>query len=118
MSMSPPESTEADTVQTSPPTTTETVDLTHLYDPIPAVVGTDATGANVAAPNIPAPVFGQDDAVGDTDLTDAAKLDYLYQTAKQVRTLLDSVTPEQVARVNKIAGNPVFRRMFSGLGAD
>lgn len=114
--MNTPETGESETVDTSPPTTLESVDLTHLYDPIPATTITPPQGMDNPVSNIPAPVFGVDDAVGDTDLTDTAKLDYLYQTAKQVRTLLDSVTPEQVERVNKIAGNPIFRKMFAGLG--
>lgn len=59
--------------------------------------------------NITAPEF---DAFSQFSLEQ--KVDYLFNIARRVETLIDTVTPDQIERVTKVASNPLFRKMFSG----
>ena len=48
-------------------------------------------------------------------LTDAEKLDYLYQVAVKVGALVDSITPQQVEQVKRMQGNPLISKLFAGI---
>ena len=46
-------------------------------------------------------------------LTDAEKLDYLYQVAVKVGALVDSITPQQVEQVKRMQANPLISKLFA-----
>ena len=48
-------------------------------------------------------------------VTDAEKLDYLYQVALKVSALVESVTPAQIEQVQKLQRNPFLSKMFAGI---
>ena len=48
-------------------------------------------------------------------LTDAEKLDYLYQVAVKVGALVDSITPAQVEQVKRMQANPLISKLFAGI---
>ena len=48
-------------------------------------------------------------------LTDAEKLDYLYQVAVKVGALVDSITPQQVEQVKRMQANPLISKLFAGI---
>ena len=48
-------------------------------------------------------------------LTDAEKLDYLYQVAVKVGVLVDSISPAQVEQVKRIQTNPLISKLFAGI---
>ena len=50
-----------------------------------------------------------------TALTDAEKLDYLYQVALKVGALVDSISPAQVEQVKRIQSNPLISKLFAGI---
>ncbi len=96
-------------------TSTAPLDITKpdlVPGPIPAL-NTLSAGI-IPADNIPAPAFVPADTIDDYD-GDTDKLDYLYQMAKRIEGIVNSITPEQVERVNKLASNPLLSRMFGKL---
>ena len=48
-------------------------------------------------------------------LTDAEKLDYLYQVAVKVGALVESITPAQVEQVKRMQANPLMSKLFAGI---
>ena len=48
-------------------------------------------------------------------LSDAEKLDYLYQVAVKVGALVDSITPAQVEQVKRMQANPLISKLFAGI---
>ena len=48
-------------------------------------------------------------------LSDAEKLDYLYQVAVKVGALVDSITPAQVEQVKRMQSNPLMSKLFAGI---
>ena len=70
-------------------------------------------------PNLPAHVtLNPDVRPGDVwaiALTDAEKLDYLYQVAVKVGALVDSITPAQVEQVKRMQANPLISKLFAGI---
>lgn len=48
-------------------------------------------------------------------LTDAEKLDYLYQVAVKVGALVDAITPAQVEQVKRMQTNPLISKLFAGI---
>ena len=48
-------------------------------------------------------------------LTDAEKLNYLYEVAVKVGTLVDAITPQQLDQVKRMQGNPLISKLFSGI---
>ena len=48
-------------------------------------------------------------------LTDAEKLNYLYQVAVKVGALVDSITPAQVEQVKRMQANPLMSKLFAGI---
>ena len=48
-------------------------------------------------------------------LTDAEKLDYLYQVALKVGALVESISPAQVEQVKRIQSNPLISKLFAGI---
>lgn len=57
------------------------------------------------------------DVTQDTarELTDAEKIEYLYQVALKVGALVDSITPAQVEQVQKLQRNPFLSKIFAGV---
>lgn len=75
-------------------------------------------GSFIMPPNIIGLPYddGRDDAGNPTgELTDAEKLDYLYQVALKVGALVASITPQQVEQVQKLQRNPFLSKMFAGI---
>lgn len=50
------------------------------------------------------------DGPASAPLTDAEKLDYLYQTAVEVRTLISKITEEDVQKARSTMRNPLIRK--------
>lgn len=48
-------------------------------------------------------------------LTDAEKLNYLYEIAVKVGALVDAVTPQQIEQVKRMQSNPLISKLFSGI---
>ena len=48
-------------------------------------------------------------------LSDAEKLDYLYQVAVKVGALVESITPAQVEQVKRMQANPLISKLFAGI---
>ncbi len=48
-------------------------------------------------------------------VTDAEKLDYLYQVAVKVGALVDAITPQQVEQVKRMQTNPLISKLFAGI---
>ena len=71
----------------------------------------DTTVQHTPAPNVEAPVFGLEDVV-TPDL--AAKIEYLYEVARKVESIIDQVTPQQIERTKGLMGNPLLQKMFGG----
>lgn len=48
-------------------------------------------------------------------LSDAEKLDYLYEVAVKVGKLVESITPAQVEQVKRMQANPLMSKLFAGI---
>lgn len=62
--------------------------------------------------------FGNKMVYVDEDMlivSDAEKLDYLYQVALKVGKLVESITPAQVEQVKRLQSNPLMSKLFSGI---
>ena len=70
-------------------------------------------------PNLPAHVtLDPNVRTGDvwvTELSDAEKLDYLYQVALKVGALIEAVSPAQVEQVKRLQSNPLISKLFAGI---
>ena len=53
--------------------------------------------------------------ITDSGLSDAEKLDYLYQVALKVGALVESISPAQVEQVKRIQSNPLISKLFPGI---
>ena len=53
--------------------------------------------------------------ITDPGLTDAEKLNYLYEVAVKVGALVDSISPAQVEQVKRIQTNPLISKLFAGI---
>ena len=48
-------------------------------------------------------------------LTDAEKLNYLYEVALKVGKLVESISPAQVEQVKRMQSNPLMSKLFAGI---
>ena len=48
-------------------------------------------------------------------LTDAEKLNYLYEVALKVGKLVESISPAQVEQVKRMQANPLISKLFAGI---